>query len=49
MPEVSTAGKLVLCLAMYIGRLGPITAVYALQRRQQFVRYRFPESNVRIG
>ncbi len=48
-PEVSTAGKVILCIAMYIGRLGPLTAVYALQRRQQQARYRFPEGSVRIG
>ncbi|MDQ3655241.1 MAG: Trk family potassium uptake protein [Chloroflexota bacterium] len=48
-PEVSTAGKLILCVAMYIGRLGPLTAVYALQRRQQQARYRYPEGSVRIG
>ncbi|MEJ7900644.1 MAG: potassium transporter TrkG [Thermomicrobiales bacterium] len=48
-PEVSTAGKIILCIAMYIGRLGPLTAVYALQRRQQQARYRFPEGSVRIG
>lgn len=48
-PELSTAGKVILCIAMYIGRLGPLTAVYALQRRQQQARYRFPEGSVRIG
>jgi len=48
-PEVSTAGKVILCLAMYIGRLGPLTAVYALQRRQRPAHYRFPEGSARIG
>lgn len=48
-PEVSTAGKVILCVCMYVGRLGPLTAVYALQRRQRQTRYRFPEAVVRIG
>ncbi len=48
-PEVSTTGKVILCIAMYIGRLGPLTAVYALQRRHQQARYRFPEGSIRIG
>jgi len=48
-PEVSGPGKVILCLAMYIGRLGPLTAVYALQKRQRQQRYRYPESWVRIG
>lgn len=48
-PLLSTAGKLVLCAAMLVGRLGPLTAVYALQRHQEPARYRFPEEAVRIG
>lgn len=48
-PSLSTAGKLVLCVTMFVGRLGPLTAAYALQRRQRPMRYRFPVSPVRIG
>lgn len=48
-PELSIPGKIVLFVAMFIGRLGPITAAYALQRRQHPARYRFPEALVRIG
>jgi trk system potassium uptake protein TrkH len=48
-PSLSTAGKLVLCAAMFIGRLGPLTAAYALQRHEQPVPYRLPVAPVRIG
>jgi len=48
-PEVSTAGKVILCVCMYVGRLGPLTAAYALQRRHQQTRYRFAEGMVRLG
>ena len=48
-PDLSTAGKLVLCATMFFGRLGPLTVAYALQRRQRPARYRFPASAVRIG
>jgi trk system potassium uptake protein TrkH len=48
-PDLSMAGKLLLCVGMFIGRLGPITAAYALQRRQMHQRYRFPEAHVRLG
>jgi hypothetical protein len=34
---------------MFVGRLGPLTAVYALQRHQRPERFRFPEEAVRIG
>lgn len=48
-PDLSIPGKIVLCVAMFLGRLGPITAAYALQRRQEPTRYRFPEASIRIG
>ncbi|HEX5991389.1 MAG TPA: potassium transporter TrkG [Thermomicrobiales bacterium] len=48
-PALTVAGKLILCAAMFVGRIGPLTAVYALQRHQRPERYRFPEQAVRIG
>jgi trk system potassium uptake protein TrkH len=48
-PTLSTAGKLVLCAVMFFGRLGPLTAVYALQRRQHKPRFRYPVTPIRIG
>jgi trk system potassium uptake protein TrkH len=48
-PMLSTAGKFVLCGVLFFGKVGPLTVAYALQRRQEDVRYRFPEATVRIG
>jgi trk system potassium uptake protein TrkH len=48
-PALTAAGKVILCVAMFVGRIGPLTAVYALQRHQRPERYRFPEEAVRIG
>jgi trk system potassium uptake protein TrkH len=48
-PGLSVVSKLILCLLMFVGHLGPLVTVYALQRRQQAHRYRFPEEAVRIG
>jgi trk system potassium uptake protein TrkH len=48
-PDLTAAGKIILCVGMFFGRLGPLTAVYALQRRQHPPRYRFAESLVRLG
>ncbi len=42
--HLRSPGKILLCIGMYVGRLGPLTAVYALQRRQRPTRYRFPEA-----
>lgn len=48
-PDLSTAGKFLIILAMFFGRIGPLTAAYALQRRHEARRYRFPTSRVNIG
>ena len=48
-PELTDAGKILLGIGMFFGRLGPLTAVYALQRRQQPARYRYAETAVRLG
>jgi trk system potassium uptake protein TrkH len=48
-PSLTVGGKLVLCALMFVGHLGPLITVYALQRRQRPERYRFPEEAVRIG
>ena len=48
-PSLTTAGKLILCAVMFFGRLGPLTAVYALQQHQRPARLRFPAAAVRIG
>jgi trk system potassium uptake protein TrkH len=48
-PELSTPGKLVLIAAMFFGRIGPLTAAYALQLRQERKRYRLAETTVHIG
>ena len=48
-PTLSEGGKIVLMLGMFIGRLGPITLVYALQNKLRQDRYRFAEATIRIG
>ena len=48
-PFLSTPGKIVISIAMFIGRIGPLMAVYALQRRQTYQPYRYPETSVHIG
>jgi trk system potassium uptake protein len=48
-PSLTDAGKVLLCAVMFFGRLGPLTAAYALQRHQRPTRLRFPSVAVRIG
>ena len=47
-PHLSVAGKSIFMLAMFIGRLGPLTLALALAPREQTV-YRFAQENVKIG
>lgn len=48
-PKLSSAGKVVLCLAMFIGRLGPIWLITTLQQLHVKVRYRQTEVSLPIG
>jgi len=48
-PELSTAGRLIITLTMFVGRLGPLTLALMLVRRYQTPKYRYPNESVRIG
>jgi trk system potassium uptake protein TrkH len=48
-PSLSLAGRLLITITMFVGRLGPLTLTLALVRRQQTARYRHPKEIVRIG
>ncbi len=47
--NLSTAGRILITITMFIGRLGPLTLVLALIQRQRSTPYRYPEEIVRIG
>ncbi len=48
-PFLSDAGKLILCLTMFFGRIGPLTLAYAITRHQNPARYRLAKAQVNIG
>ncbi len=48
-PNLSTAGKLLIILFMFVGRLGPLTFAVALSRRGRAAQYRYPEGRLSIG
>ena len=48
-PEMTVFGKLVFCVAMFIGRLGPLTLAYAMNNRRTQPLYRYPEGKLMIG
>ncbi|MGK4003175.1 hypothetical protein WMF31_11170 [Sorangium sp. So ce1036] len=47
--SLSAPGKLVLTLAMFIGRIGPLTIAMALANRARSQLYRLPEEKIGIG
>ncbi|KYF76666.1 TrkH family potassium uptake protein, partial [Sorangium cellulosum] len=48
-PSLSAPGKLVITLAMFIGRIGPLTLAMALANQARARCYRLPEEKVGIG
>ena len=48
-PNLSTFGKILVSIVMFLGRVGPITFVVALAIRQRTPRYRYPEEEIAIG
>jgi len=48
-PKLGGFGKLVIILTMYIGRIGPLTMLYAFSRSRSFGKYEFVEETIMIG
>ncbi|MED4600446.1 TrkH family potassium uptake protein [Paenibacillus validus] len=48
-PDLTTFGKLMIALTMFIGRLGPLTLAYALGPKAEKELFRYPEGKITIG
>ncbi len=48
-PDLTIAGKLVIMLAMFAGRLGPLTLLIALAGRERTSAYSYPVEPITIG
>jgi Trk-type K+ transport system membrane component len=46
---LSYAGKVIIILTMYIGRIGTLTLALALTKRIIYTKYRYSEINVLVG
>ncbi|MFH1640222.1 MAG: TrkH family potassium uptake protein [Chloroflexota bacterium] len=46
---LSLAGRLLMIILMFVGRLGPLTLVLSLRQRQQPSLYRYPGGTISIG
>lgn len=48
-PELTTIGKVLVIILMFVGRTGPLTLAYALKPKNSKELYRYPEGNITIG
>ena len=48
-PELSTAGRILIILTMFLGRLGPLTLGFAISKRRIKEAYHYPKANIMIG
>lgn len=48
-PHLTAAGKVLVVVLMFVGRLGPMVLLAGLQSMRQERRYRYPESTMLIG
>ena len=46
--DLSKWGKLIIILAMFIGRMGPLTVAFALSKEKEIKNYRFPEEKLTV-
>jgi trk system potassium uptake protein TrkH len=47
--KLNAVGKIVIVLTMFIGRIGPLTILYALSREKAFGKFEYVEERVMIG
>lgn len=48
-PALSVPGKLIICAAMFVGRVGPISLVLSVFHRPRGARFEYPEEDVVVG
>lgn len=48
-PGLSSIGKVLIMLMMYLGRVGPLTVMLALTRNRKKSGYKYPEGKILIG
>lgn len=46
---LSNAGKLIIIVSMFVGRLGTLTVAYALSKKISSTNYKYPEESMMVG
>jgi trk system potassium uptake protein TrkH len=47
--KLNAVGKVVIIFTMFIGRIGPLTLLYAFSRERAFGKFEYVEESVMIG
>lgn len=48
-PRLTDISKVILCIVMFLGRIGPVTLAYAITPKSEKELYRYPEGKITIG
>lgn len=48
-PQLSVAGKLLIVLGMFAGKVGPLTLAFALAHRRRMTRYTYAQEAINLG
>jgi Trk-type K+ transport system membrane component len=48
-PSLSAAGKIIITISMYVGRIGVLSFIYGLTKNIEVARYEYPKENVLLG
>ncbi len=48
-PQLGAASKLVLCVLMFVGRVGPVTLLFSMSGAAQPAKYEYAEEDVLVG
>ena len=48
-PGLALSSKIVIMATMFVGRIGPLTLLIALSRRESRAQFQYPEENIMIG
>ncbi|RMH55487.1 MAG: potassium transporter [Candidatus Hydrogenedentota bacterium] len=48
-PHLTTAGKIILCVLMFLGRTGPLTLAVLISSGRREYQYEYPEEDIIIG
>lgn len=47
--DISPAGRIIIMLSMFLGRIGTLSLAFALGKKRKSVEYKYPKTNIMVG